>query len=293
MAIEENGGTAAPAESEELSFEQVDALLSFDPFSKKDAPAEPPAADAEAGEVPPAAADAETLPAEQGTGEPPAAPTAPAAQPPTEDPEKVLLKQQLEQMQRDIAAMRQPQQPQQPPEDPNAAVPEYAFNIPDALLEHLRSDNPAEVRAGVGALAQGVARTVHQTVMQQMASLVQTVVPQMVNQGVTGAQMAREIFTDFYGTYKELNVPELRPMIVNVAQQVASEYRASTWSPQLRDEVARRVKAALAQPMAPAIPPSAPAAPKPPTQFGGGAARPAAAPAGSKTQEDIMKTLFG
>lgn len=295
MADELNTPAEEPSE---LSFDDLDRLLNYDPFSQEAAAAETPADEA----------GTPSAPAQEG-GEAPSSPEAqpgqvqaqtPDAPAPAEDPEKALLKQQLEAMQREIEAIRRPAQPPaQPAGGPQAEVPvpDYSFNIPDTLLQHLQSDNPTEVRTGVAALAQGVAQTVHRQVMQHAAEMfgavVQQHIPQMIQQHVTGVETAKEIFSDFYGTYKELNVPTLRPLIAATAQQVATEFRANSWTPQLRDETARRVRAALAagnpvQPTSPAAPPA-----RPPVQFGGNGARPAGNVPASKTAEDIQKTLFG
>lgn len=285
--------TPAEEESNELSFDQIDSLLSFDPFNKDEAEASPPAEETPAKQEEAAAA----VPAEGAEEQPPSQEAQPAEQAPQpqEDHEKVFLRQQLENMQKVLDTLQAPKQPtQQQPTEDDIPIPEYNFNIPEPLIQHLQSENPAEVQAGVRALAQGVAQTVHKQVVQQMASMVQSVVPQMVQQGVASANTAKEIFSDFYGTYKELNVPSLYPLVVDVAQKVASEYHAKSWSPQLRDETARRVKALLTQGQAPVTTPQVPQTPpaKPPAQFGGGGQRPAASQ-GSKTSEDIMKTLFG
>lgn len=297
MAIETEGQETAPAadSNDGLSFDQIDSILNFDPFNKEEAKGapvveDPPAEEEETLPAEPAKAEAQTAPAQESqTAEPP-------PQPP-EDSEKALLKQQLASMQAALDALQKPQpQQNQPRQQEEFPVPEYNYNIPEPLIQHLQSENPAEVRAGIGALMQGLSQTVHRTVVKDLTDMMQHVVPQMVRQGVDGANTAREIFTDFYGTHKDLNVPELRPLIVNTAQQVANEFRANSWTPQLRDETARRVKAVLAghaTPPAPAVtqPPATPPA-KPPAQFGGNGTRTNEVPM-SKTAADIKSTLFG
>ncbi len=285
----------------------IEDLMGFDPFSKPPegeapgpveeptppteppagvvAPVEPPAAPIEppAPVEPPAAA-----PVTPPTGAvPPAEPPAPA---PAPDPALEAMRVQNELLTQTLQRM---QQPAEPVSDPAAAaapaVPPYNFNVPDELLAHMRSEDPNEVRTGLAAFAQGVAQTVHRTVMQEFTDQMGSVVPQYVQQSVSSVQQQQEVFNDFYQVNKDLNLPELRPLVVSVAQQVASETGANAWSPQLRDAIASRVRGVL---RGNAPPPVAPTPAPPPASFGG-SARPGETVSPDKVQEDISRTLFG
>ncbi len=290
MATENTSTETVSPPSGEFNAEE---LLNFDPFAKSGEEEQATAVEAaavaptEAAPTPAAVEEGKPAEAVAEAVAPEAAPPAPA-----EDPAMVALRQQNELLTQTLKTVQEAQAPAQAPaeapaEAPAADIPAYSFNIPDELVKHIQSDDPAEVRTGVAALAQGVAQTVHQTVMQQFGEQMSQFVPNYVQQSVASMQQQQEVFNDFYGNNKDLNVPELRPLVVSVAQQVASETGADSWSPTLRDAVATRVRGMLRSGAAPAA-----STPPQPANFGG-SARPAADAAATPVQADVMTTLFG
>lgn len=242
----------------ELDFEGVENLMGLDPFAEK--PAEPEGGKTEEPEgednVPP---EGETVP-EPGTPKAGSKSTPPAEEEPaqpTVDPEKELLKQQLANMQTTIDSLQQQvtnpkkAEPKGGEKENEIKVPDYAFQIPDQLLGLIDSEDLNDRRQGFAAMAQGVAQSVHKTVMEQAVSLNQNSqadLPKMMTQIVQQYMVAQEVYKDFYrDEYAILNKPELHGLVQNVASQVFKETKAQQWSPELRATIGARVLGILGQ----------------------------------------------
>jgi len=284
---------AAAAATAEISQEEQDRqdenevrrILNFDPFADAAAPA-------------PAAQAPGTTPNEPATQTPAtpdagaAATTTPPATPQV-SPEVAALQEQVRNLQTQIKttpAAAPTAQPQGEAPDP---VPAYNYNIPDDVMVALDSDEPVQRKAGIAALAQGVSRTVHRQVLDQMQAVFQNVVPQMIEQSHTVRQTAMSVRQDFYGKFKELDNPQLYPFVQQQAILLGQELGGITWSPEFRDTLGQRVKAALQSAsgtIAPQVPQPAPAA-APAPFLAGGNARPGSV-RGNPT-DDISDTLFG
>lgn len=316
-AEQENPGPAQQAPGADMGFESgdeldlsgIETLMGLDPF------AEPPAetSDGGTGEEPPPKAE-ETPPtgSEPGTETPAGEEeqTPAGEQPATqEDPEKALLRQQVEQLTQTVTQLSQQmqqsagQQPGQQPgqsgqqpsgEAPQIEIPDYAFNIPDELVGLLDSDNPAERKQGFAAMAQGLARTVHQVVMGAVQQTYIDPLPQQFQGMIEQQLQAKEIFSDFYGKYSALNKPELRPLVIQTMQQVVQETGAKQWSDSLRDTIGARVMGLIGQGVT-TPPPKTPAkTPAQPTPAGPGT-RPAApvVDQSANSSDDISQVVFG
>lgn len=263
--------------SPSLSHADVDKLLSFDPFSEPPAPAaEPPAQPAATAPVP---------------GTPPAAPS-PPAQPAPANPEVEKLLRELADARAVIAEQTTklgsppPQTPPGTPE-PNifTDVPAYEFELPTPLLQAFDSEDPVQRSKAIGAVMTGTARVVHQNLMKNVASVMERL-PTIIQSHVTGALRQKEIFDDFYGTYKDLNNPALRPTIVHVTRQVFQEKNVKDWSQDVRDTIAQRVYALLGRVVPTATPPV------PPAPFTPGTGVRGPVPDGTPSpQQDILNTL--
>lgn len=261
-----------------LEYEDISAMLSFDPFEKPDEPApgseEQPAQSAATTDVPPEAG-----------GEIPVKPE-PTAQPadgvPQENPELVLLKQQLAELQAQNAQMQQQQQLSQqqqqqaaPGADPlERFIPPYQFQIPEQMMTMLDSENPQERAQALSTLMSGALRTAHKTMLQQVNGMMQTYVPHQMQQFQQQQQFTSSVQNDFYSEYQDLNTPEIRQIVASVTPQVMQELGVSNWSPVLRDAIANKVKGMLHIGAAPAATPPA----APPAQFTPGSRGPVADP---------------
>ncbi len=261
MTDEVTGQEATQAETpvdsgnDVLDFDAIGTMLEFDPFAtqtaaKEETPVEGAEEQQQQTETGTATVDAGQQPVEQtpqaGTGEG-------AATPQPEIPEEVkVLMQQLQQAQNTIAQMQSTQQQQQQvgqqqrQQDPYAAyVPAYEYQLPEPLAQLLDSEDPAERQQGVKAIMTGISRTVHRQMLEQFQGMLSVYVPRQIEQHQQQQTLQSEIQRDFYGTYKELDNPDVRRIVATIAPQVMQEIGVSDWSPVLRDTLAQRVKAML------------------------------------------------
>lgn len=285
------GGAAAPAQtapsaeevaaapvddgSAELDFDGISDILNApDPF-EENAGAEAPAKNEGADGAQPDGAEGEAAAApaegEPGKTETPASEEEPGGKEAAteESPELALMRQTMESQKTLIEQLQKGTPGDKAPDDKggeeeHSVVPDYAFTIPDGLMNLMDSEDTAERRQGIGALAQGVAQTVHKQMLGQVQEMMSSVVPQTVMNVVQQQTQAKAIFEDFYGTHQDLNKEELKPIIVQVAEKVMKEAGTQEWSPKVRDVIAARVKSLLQQgtaPVAPAAPTTPPASP--------------------------------
>jgi hypothetical protein len=186
------------------------------------------------------------------------------------------------------APQQQPAAPAQPQDDP---IPPYDFTIPDHLMQAFASEDPAVRKQGLVQFSKGLAWGIHATIRKEYRQAIIDAVPPMIEQAMTGQTLMRQVFDDFYGTHKDLNRPEIRPMIVDIAQRVWQSGRfGKNWNPQMRDAVANEARGILAG----YAPPARPNVPQAPAMAPTGA-RPPIDPRLSdpNAPENIEKTLFG
>jgi len=227
----------------------IKALFDGDPVPEPQSavPAEPSAAPASGEPIP----EQETV-----------APLAPVEQ--QLDP--VALQSRIDTLTDLVARSMQAQQAPAPaPADvaPEVSLPGhgYQMTIPDGLDTALISDNPVERKQALQALVMGTARTVHTEVVKAMRAEFASVLPRVVQNNLAQSQQQQSVFNDFYGTYPEFSAPQFRPLVQQVARQVANEMRANTWSPDLRDALGNRLRQLLASASARPAPSQAPQAP--------------------------------
>ena len=142
-------------------------------------------------------------------------------------------------------------EPKDTKEEPADKIPEYDFEIPDKLINHLTSDKVEEFKVGVQALAKGIAGAIHAQMRTHMAQSYDprfASLPQQVIQIVAAHQRNIETMNDFYGTYPELNHPPLKPIIEQIGKDVAKELGKTAWDNELRDAIAERTKLMLSIP---------------------------------------------
>lgn len=221
-----------------------------------------------------------------------------------ETPEPQKETQILEQIDQKLEALTAPQEQQEenPADDVNLLVqpPAYDFNIPDELINLLGSEDPVERKTALTNLAKGVAQGVHQTLGAVVNSYVEKVseyIPQAIEQYNIQQRAMEDVRKDFYGKYPQLDKPELRQYIYNVAPHVMNELGLTEWNEQARDAIADRVFSTLGIPkeqtkQAQQTPPPA----KAPAMFGGSgtnqAERSMSAKSKASTQADFIAELF-
>lgn len=296
--VEGSGGSEAPAPAapeaapSSPTTDDIESILRFDPFEQSTT--EPPAPVV----VEPGQAAAETV---QGVGpvEPPAA-TAPA---PSDALASTVdaLRQTVEGLPAAITAATKPPEPAAPQADEWApADGEQKLNyvqimdsVPDALINQLGSENPTERKQAVAQLM-GVAmhvahRLATKQAVTQMRAELQQVLPTFVEEQMRAHSTSQRVFSDFYGKYPMLNVPELRPLVRAEATALMQETKAVGWNEQFRDALGARILNKLRSIQGvPAAPPPTPA-----VQTRGFAARPGLPSGGPTTmQQDIADLLF-
>jgi len=228
----------------------------------------------------------------------PAAPTAPQQPAPTPAaeaqpaPQALAAPDVLSRLDAIQAQLAQPQtQPQTPtPPDPYTTVPEYAFQIPDAVFQGLESEDPGVRRQATAVLAQGVARTVHASMMQTIKPLMvamQENFPRLIQSHMINAEQQRTIQADFYGRHKDLDIPALKPVIAQIGVELAQKERVQQYTPEFGDRIALFVRQMVFKQQG-----AQPTVPQPPQQFGGGA-RPAQPSNPNDQSKDIADILFG
>jgi hypothetical protein len=191
-----------------------------------------------------------------GNGQPSVQPQEPdPSKSPTANPEMELIKKQLKEANEALAAMRdaakapakaEPTQPQGGASEADT-IPAYNFNIPDGLVDKLASEDPRDRKEGLGVLIQGASRAVHKAirdeVMQHIAPAVVRLAVEQVRGRATEAEAMQTIRGDFYGSYPELNKPELIPLIGQMAAQLAAELGVNGYTPEFKAALAARAKA--------------------------------------------------
>jgi len=234
MGAEQNTqGDSGAASGAEPTFEDI---MQFDPFESG------PSGD-ETGETGAAAppAQGQEPPAAQQQAPTPQAAQPPLSQPPTQQPDlRQLVQEQTNQL---MGALRAGQQPQ--PQQQGGPPQKFNLGVPPQLTAALRSEDPQQFEAGVGALINGVSNHVWNTVMDHIQREVLPTIPRAIEAFAQSAQRQDSVARDFYGVYPQLAHDGIRPMVQMVGAQIAEEFarqgRSLGWSGELRDAIAERI----------------------------------------------------
>lgn len=228
-----------------------------------------------------------------------------------EPDELAVLRETVKTLQAQLAGKQQ-QQPQQPkqqqqqqkaqPEKQSQSqqpdVPDYQFTIPDQLVDMLASEDVNERRTAIGALATGLARNIHQSIMQSVETTMAPrfeQLPQTMQQMQQVRETAKTVHQDFYGKFKELNKQEYYPIVTEIAREVMQEMGTQQWSEKVRDEIGKRTRERLGfKPKAPQqTQTKAPPAKKGPAAMFSQGARPPMKRSGRSEADDVVDTLLG
>jgi len=222
--------------------------------------------------------DATETSAQPADGSQPAQPAKPEAPKEPADSESAKLLKELVQMQRDSLAASKPAAPAEPAK--TAPVdPTYDFEIPERLITALRGEDPVQFQQGLSALAKGIGQAVHKQVVDHVLAQVKELIPSMdklvpdVLTQVNAQQYASKVYTDFYTVNKDLDTPELRPIVVQAAQLLIKNKGEDkvVWNAAFMNEVSALVRMTTGK-QAPATPVQKPA--KAPSLASRGGARP-------------------
>lgn len=271
MTDETNGATESAASTAGVSAEIMD-VLHFDPFRGDN---EVAAADAKASTV----ANTDKAAAggdEKGKEAVPSAPAkveaAPAAAAPVKKTEESVNTSEMNQEQawRAIAEAALATKPagkeENKAEEPDPRkVPAYNFQMPDALIEKLSSQNPEDFKVGLNAYANGIAAAVHAQAFKHVEEYFKPLfesMPQNVFAQIEARKAADEVKKDFYGRYAEFDKPVLHPVIKQIGEQLAKEGKVTKYTPEFGDAIAAKARELLGIVAAPAVvKPNAPKAP--------------------------------
>ena len=227
--------------------------------------------------------------------------------PATESPEQLqarlmyeaarLESQQAEfaRRQQEASAATVPQQPQQAAQ-PQPQERKFALQVPDQMVDALRSEDPRMVKSAVEAMVNGAAELAYRTALTEATEQMRGIAAEIYSQQQGTVSQQQQIYNDFYNAYPELNTPDLRIIVRAVGEQVAKELGTTTWGPKLRDLIGTRVRKMLGgqpqeqpsvQPQTPPVQPQKrPTLPK----MAGGNTRPAG---GGASPGDEIDRLLG
>jgi hypothetical protein len=122
---------------------------------------------------------------------------------------------------------------------PQAPVAQgFNFNVPPQFMAAINHEDAGVRQQALSGLMNGVANAVATQMRQEMQQQMEAV-PSIVQSQTTQFTRQQQINQDMYTNYPELE--QYRHLVGPTAEQVAKEMAASDWSPQLRDEIARRL----------------------------------------------------
>lgn len=132
---------------------------------------------------------------------------------------------------------------------------DYTFNISPKLYNGLFNPDASEEERvmALQGFASGIATTVHNNIVNSLGNWTREqvqsipgVIKYMMASREQAQNSAKSIRDDFYGSFPELNKPELAPLVRATIQSIQKETKATTWTPQIKNLVGSRVKSVLA-----------------------------------------------
>jgi len=170
-------------------------------------------------------------------------------------------------------------------------APSYRYQIPEQTLAALRSDNDGEFGRAVETMFNIVAENVHSNLIQHVSDYVGSTVPDMIQKSQSAQGQQTQVRSDFYGAFPELNRPDVQPLVISAAQQLANE-GYTRWDQNFVQALGQRVHGTL-RGFVPAQAAPTPT-PTPPKLNGPGAhPRPTGGSFGENSPDEIQQTLFG
>jgi hypothetical protein len=257
---------AAPA-AEPRAEPSIAEILAYDPFEAAEPETTKPVVKAPKAVEPPVVA-----------------PAAPVAEPvaPAIDPNVAALRDAVADLvNREAAPTAPAATPEAKPQQPR-----FNFQVPNDVVNALRSDDQEVATHGLNALVNGLSNAIWQAQQEFIASELIPQIPRMIQQHMSMVEERRRVHDEFYGAYPHLNKPELKPFVGQLAIQLAQETGAKTWDTAFSQKLVERLATII--PMTPA--PSGQPKAKPKFNSGGGSPR---QPAENPIVTDIRDTLFG
>lgn len=182
------------------------------------------------------------------------------AAPPKPDPVAIQLEEVAKLLRTQTEAAARPKA-----EEPKTRAPKFNLSIPESITKALlTSEEPTERAAALVEFANGLANLVFDETMKDVRGHLQEIVrriPEISRGQVQELTTMQEMQRDFWDTVAGASVPEpqrlpktkeMGQFVALTAQSLAMELKAKGqdlgWTPQFRDEVVKRVYAALGRP---------------------------------------------
>ncbi len=227
------------AEVEEGTFEHVDKVLSFDPFSEE--------SKAQAAEEQPVETEEKVVSGEAPTEEEPVAASPSTEEAPAETPEMKLLREHNAFLQTQLSA---PPAPEPTPEqvkveEAKDAIPSYQFQLEDALLMAIGSEDQAEMRRGLSFLVSQIGQAVHTNLRKEYRTHTADAIQSYVTRHAEDKTQSETIQSDFYGKFPEYNNDVGRMIVGQAGTAYYAKHNVTGWSPEVRDGIAALAKESL------------------------------------------------
>lgn len=114
----------------------------------------------------------------------------------------------------------------------------YNIVVSDQLVAGMTSEEPAQQKAAVSALANAVMNKLYQDFSQALVQMRKELIeslPTVVTQTQNAKTAQQQIEEDFYTAFPELKSDLLKPTVWNVVGQVAQRLGVNTWTEELRN----------------------------------------------------------
>ncbi len=230
------------ADAQEGTFEHVDKVLSFDPFSEEgkvtETEEQPEAEETVSSGEAPTEKSEETVVA---------SPSTVTKETPAETPEMKLLREHNEFLQTQLSA---PPTPAPTPEqvkveEDKDAIPSYQFQLEDNLLAAIGSEDQTEMRRGLSFLVSQIGQAVHTNLRQEYRTHTADAIQSYVTRHAEDKTQSETIQSDFYGKFPEYDNDVGRMIVGQAGTAYYAKHNVTGWSPEVRDGIAALAKESL------------------------------------------------
>lgn len=171
--------------------------------------------------------------------------------------EQKLLRLKLEAQEKELEELRNKGKQEDKDEDKKESedkkkakeldAPAYELKINDEMIQLLASaEEPEQFKKGMEAIVNGVATVVHREVMKHVDRLVQdrlvSNVPEIIEHRSSIEKSQAAIRDDFFKHYPGYNDEKFAPVIVAAAEAIDKQYKPKSWSPEIREAIALRIR---------------------------------------------------
>lgn len=311
---------------ENFSYEDIMALKEFDPFAPKSDGAgtgdDKPAGGAEGGDGTPAPKPEGQQPPKTEEKAPPAPKTEDKAAQTgglTEDEkaELELLREankQLKEKPVEAKTEEKPKTEEAKPTDTKAAPKEpdwnqlgqlYNYTLPDEFMALMEDDDPSKRKMGLGQAMRAMSMTIHARMEARFAEILDDRMKELRENLLKSVpaggapeqvQQMQSIRTDFYTRFKDLDKPEIMPIVAATAEELVRETGTQKYTPAFGNVLASRVRKKLRELNADAFPNAGGAGGKGgghPPMFGGNTRGTSSSRVADAQQAEVLELIGG